>query len=351
MRTTAFSCSSITSAKPGQVGELGEAVAALTEARPPAAGPPHGAAVGAQMGPTEEALLAVPAVHRRARDHVVAGLHAAHGSADRLHHPGRLVAHHRRHRPGDRALQEVQVAVTHAAGGRAHEHLVVGRVVDFDLLDRHGSIDLAERTRRGRWSSSVRPPSRTGLRPASRSPGRPVEGGVPAPPTAGVAASGPGGGAEVGLGSATAASHRATKRHAAPFGSPRALTRLRRTRGPVRTSSSHSWVSDGSIADAACNALCGSIPMITDMTVLPSTWMRNRGGHSWFKIVLRASFEPHHGHVRSSGSTSFGSQPAGGRQFMSKPDERTDATNEPSRQAPFSTRQFGVGRASMRTAF
>ena len=45
----------------------------------------------------------------------------------------------------------------------------------------------------------------------------------------------------------------------------------------------------------------------------------DRGGHSWLKIVLRASFEPHHGRVHSPGSTSFGSQPAGGRQFMSHP--------------------------------
>src|SRR5215207_5450847 len=81
--------------------------------------------------------------------------------------------------------------------------------------------------------------------------------------------------------------------------------------------------------------------MITDMTVLPSTTDEDRGGHSWLKIVLRASFEPHHGRVHSPGSTSFGSQPAGGRQFMSPPDEHTNATKQPSRQRSVSTRQFG----------
>jgi hypothetical protein len=30
--------------------------------------------------------------------------------------------------------------------------------------------------------------------------------------------------------------------------------------------------------------LCGSIPIITDMTVLPSTVDENRDGHSWFKM-------------------------------------------------------------------
>jgi hypothetical protein len=35
--------------------------------------------------------------------------------------------------------------------------------------------------------------------------------------------------------------------------------------------------------------------MITDMTIPFLKVDGNRGGHSWLKLILRASFEPHHG--------------------------------------------------------
>jgi hypothetical protein len=42
------------------------------------------------------------------------------------------------------------------------------------------------------------------------------------------------------------------------------------------------------------------------------------------KIILRASFEPHHGAVHPADGTSIESQPAGGRQFKSQPAGHTE---------------------------
>ena len=50
--------------------------------------------------------------------------------------PGRLVAQDGRRGELVKAVDEVQVAVTHAAGDDAHHDLVVDGFVDVDLLDR-----------------------------------------------------------------------------------------------------------------------------------------------------------------------------------------------------------------------
>ena len=93
-------------------------------------------AVGAAVGVTGEALLALAAEDGQARDHAVAGLDVAHVRPHRLHDARGLMAEHRG-KLGQRigAIDEVEVAVTDAAGDGAHQHLAPDRLVDVDLLD------------------------------------------------------------------------------------------------------------------------------------------------------------------------------------------------------------------------
>ena len=93
-----------------------------------------------------EALRAVPAEPRQARHHVIARLHRRHVGAHRLDDTGALVAQHDRTVEREAALpiDDVQVAVAHARGRGADQHLTAPRLVDLDGLDRERLVHLAE---------------------------------------------------------------------------------------------------------------------------------------------------------------------------------------------------------------
>ena len=75
---------------------------------------------------------------------MIAGLELRDVRADRLDDAGGLVAEDRRRRERIVAVDEVQVAVAHAAGDRAHEHLAPDGLVDLDVLDRQGLVGTVE---------------------------------------------------------------------------------------------------------------------------------------------------------------------------------------------------------------
>ena len=75
---------------------------------------------------------------------MVARLHVADLIADGLDDAGRLVPEHAGGGVDVLALGEVEVAVAHAGGGGAHQHLVRARFVDGDVLDFELAGDGAE---------------------------------------------------------------------------------------------------------------------------------------------------------------------------------------------------------------
>jgi hypothetical protein len=116
---------------------LGEALLAFERAL-------HRRLVVAQRQVAGQAVLAGAAVHREARDDVVAGSDVGHLVADGLHHAGRLVAEHDRRHPRVLALHEVQVAVAEPGGGGADEHLPRAGRPDLHLVDLELARDLPE---------------------------------------------------------------------------------------------------------------------------------------------------------------------------------------------------------------
>ncbi len=89
----------------------------------------------AEVGPSGQAVAAVPAEDRQAGDHVIAGLELRHVLAHLLDDPGGLVAEDRGRGERIVAVDEVQVAVAHAARDRAHEHFAPDGLRDVDVLD------------------------------------------------------------------------------------------------------------------------------------------------------------------------------------------------------------------------
>ncbi len=90
----------------------------------------------AAVGPAAQAVGAMTAVHREARDHAVTGPHVVHARPDRLDDAGGLVTEDERRREhGSVAVQRVQVAVAHARCRGADEHLAEAWTVDLDVAD------------------------------------------------------------------------------------------------------------------------------------------------------------------------------------------------------------------------
>jgi len=83
-----------------------------------------------------QALLARPAEHREARDHMIAGLHVRHQLADLLDDPGGLMSEHGRRGIWVQPIDEVEVAVADTRRRRVHEHFARHRLIDVNLLDR-----------------------------------------------------------------------------------------------------------------------------------------------------------------------------------------------------------------------
>ena len=81
------------------------------------------------------ALRAIAAEHRQAADDVVAGLHVGHLLADFLDDAGGLMPEHRGRGIRIEAVDEMQVAVAHAAGDGLEQNFAVLRLVDLDVLD------------------------------------------------------------------------------------------------------------------------------------------------------------------------------------------------------------------------
>ena len=103
-------------------------------------------AVAAHIGMAREALRAGAAEPREAGDDMVADAHGGHLAADRLDHPGALVAQDDRpvERPAADPIDDVKVAVADAGRDRAHQHLARHRLVEVDLFDGQGLVRLPE---------------------------------------------------------------------------------------------------------------------------------------------------------------------------------------------------------------
>ena len=133
--------------------------------------PPRGTGQQLHLGVLAEirmaghALRALAAEHRQAGDHVIAWLDVGDVLADRLDHAGRLVAQHAWRGERIQALDEMQVGVTQAGVGGAHQHLAalqrrVLHVLDGERLVRlvedsglHGSLHrVAQRTLAWAWA-------------------------------------------------------------------------------------------------------------------------------------------------------------------------------------------------------
>ena len=102
------------------------------------------APVLAEVRPAGTAALALAARgHEREHD-VVAGPHALDAGPDLGHDARRLVADHERQRLGQVAVDDVQVAVTDAAGRDPHEHLSGLRRRQLDVEDLDGATRLPQ---------------------------------------------------------------------------------------------------------------------------------------------------------------------------------------------------------------
>jgi hypothetical protein len=121
--------------KGAEVGKLIETFALLREARALVAAPLTVRAPGAQMWPSQQALRAVAAIDRRARDNMIARLEPGDLAADRLDDTGRLMAEDRRRLRRQCAMQAMQIAMAHSARHGANQDLARTRLVDLHLFD------------------------------------------------------------------------------------------------------------------------------------------------------------------------------------------------------------------------
>jgi hypothetical protein len=77
----------------------------------------------------------VAAEDRQAGNDVVAGFEFGHVWADRFNDAGGLVAENRRRGKRIETIDKMQIAVTDAAGYRAHAHFIADGIGDFDVFD------------------------------------------------------------------------------------------------------------------------------------------------------------------------------------------------------------------------
>ena len=99
----------------------------------------------AEVRAVRAAVLALAALGREQRDDVVADGEVADVVADRLDHPGALVAEHRRRVAGRvGARRGVHVGVADAARLQADEHLAGLRLGEIDLLDHERRAELLQ---------------------------------------------------------------------------------------------------------------------------------------------------------------------------------------------------------------
>ena len=75
---------------------------------------------------------------------MIAGHELGDVGADFLDDAGGLVAEDGRRRERIEAVHEVQIAVAHTAGDRAHQHLAAYRLGDVDVLDGEGLLGSVE---------------------------------------------------------------------------------------------------------------------------------------------------------------------------------------------------------------
>ena len=90
--------------------------------------------LAAPRGLADGALVADAAVGDGGDDDVVARLHAGDQRADRFDHARALVAHQRRRRPRDGAVEQAHIAVADARGDEPHQHLIVIRCANLDVV-------------------------------------------------------------------------------------------------------------------------------------------------------------------------------------------------------------------------
>src|SRR5271163_983019 len=126
------------------VEELVDGLALLREARLVVGGALGRRFVRAPIRMPRHALIAISTEHRQARDDVVAGLHVGDLLADFLDDAGRLVPEDRGCGIGIKPVDEMQVAVAHAAMRRLDENFAVLRLVDLDVLDGERLIGAME---------------------------------------------------------------------------------------------------------------------------------------------------------------------------------------------------------------
>ena len=88
-----------------------------------------------------QAVLAVTAERGQAGDDMIARRDGAHLAADLLNDASGFMTEHDRHLRRIRALDEMQVGVAHAGGGRADQHFMRTRFVDLDFFDSEGLPD------------------------------------------------------------------------------------------------------------------------------------------------------------------------------------------------------------------
>ena len=103
-------------------------------------------AAGADVRMAAQTLRTGAAEAGQAGDHVIADPHRRDIGTHRLDDAGAFVAKHERtiQREAPIAVHDVQVAVTHAGGDGAHQHLAAPRLVDLHLLDGQRCVHLAE---------------------------------------------------------------------------------------------------------------------------------------------------------------------------------------------------------------
>src|SRR5262245_14985353 len=106
-------------------------------------GRPDGPALAEVRAPGQ-AVLAVAAEDREARDDVVTGLELRHVRADRFDDPRRLVPEDGGRRERVEAFDEVEIAVADAARHRAHQHFARDGLGDVDVLDRELFVRTVE---------------------------------------------------------------------------------------------------------------------------------------------------------------------------------------------------------------
>ena len=129
--------------KGGEVGELVDSVAVLSESRWCARRALH-ALAPAQVGIPAEAFVAHAAEYREAGDDVVSGFDVVDHRANRFDNSCGLVTQDGGHGKGVLAFHIVEVAVADARGHSADHHLVGTWVIDLDIFDGQGGIDFAQ---------------------------------------------------------------------------------------------------------------------------------------------------------------------------------------------------------------